>query len=172
MSSTERLEIITYPNPILEQVAEEITFPLDSETKKLIQRMWVTVEDIGVGLAAPQVGVSKQLCIIHLSQSDLSPKLKQKDFVVINPKITFYSQVEASMVEGCLSFPEQYYDIWRPANILVEYFDELGKKHKLQASGWLARVLQHEIDHLAGKLFINMGGKKLEEKDIKDKPID
>jgi peptide deformylase len=163
------LSIVKYPDPVLEKTAEVVKFPLDNETKILIKNMWQEVREKGVGLAAPQVGVSKQICIIYLSGTE---KGKQaKDLVLINPKITFRSQAESLMIEGCLSFPGEYWEIWRPSNINVEYFDEKGKKKTLQASGWLSRVIQHEVDHLQGKLFINLGGRKLDEKDLHPEDI-
>jgi peptide deformylase len=165
------MKIITYPNPILDQEAQDVTFPLDGATKNLIKDMWRTVEGKGVGLAAPQVGVSKKLCIVHLVDDIRGKHNKQKDFVMINPKIVFNSQLEALMVEGCLSFPEQYYEIWRPANVIVEYFDEQGKKKTLKAKDWLARIIQHEVDHLYGNIFIKKGGRKLTEKELASKSV-
>ncbi len=160
------LPIVTYPNPILESKAQEVIFPLNQESKTLIKNMWATVKGIGVGLAAPQVGVSKQICLIHLKEVE---KGKQaKDILMINPKITFFSELEAQMVEGCLSFPGEFWKIWRPANIIVEYQNEQGKKQKLRASGWISRVIQHEIDHLNGEIFIKRGGEKIEEKELQD----
>ena len=161
------LKITTYPNPILEQVAKDVTFPIDNETKTLIKNMWITVKELGVGLAAPQVGVSKRICLIHLSGVEKGKGAK--DILLINPVITFYSNVEAQMIEGCLSFPDEFWKIWRPANIQIEYQDERGNFKKLKANNWLSRVIQHEIDHLEGKIFIKKGGEKIEEKDLKNK---
>jgi peptide deformylase len=156
--------IVTYPNPILERKAEEVTFPLDQETQELIQDMWNTVKGKGVGLAAPQVGVSKKICIINADEAELEEKFE--NVTLINPVITFESDIQHLMVEGCLSFPEQYYEIWRPANIIVEYYNEDGKKKKLRAGNWMSRIIQHEVSHLNGDLFINMEGRKLDEKDL------
>jgi peptide deformylase len=161
------LKIITYPNPILERVAEDVTFPLDQTTKTLIKDMWTTVKELGVGLAAPQVGISKKICLIHLSKVEKGRSAK--DLLLINPKIVFYSKIEAQMIEGCLSFPDEFWKIWRPANITIEYQDEHGKLKKLKASNWLSRVIQHEIDHLNGDIFIKKGGEKIEESDLKSK---
>ncbi len=161
------LKIITYPNPILEKQAELVTFPLDNSTKNLISQMWETVRSMGAGLAAPQVGVSKQICIVHLSKTEKGKNAR--DILLINPKITFFSQVQYEMVEGCLSFPEEYYKIVRPANIIVEYMDERGKKKKLKAGSWLSRVIQHEVDHLNGKVFTKLGGIKLDGDEIENK---
>jgi peptide deformylase len=162
-------KILTYPNPVLETPSEEVKFPLDGESKALINEMWDIVKKEGVGLAAPQVGVNKRICIVHLSQTE---KGKQaKDIVLINPEITFKSEIENLMVEGCLSFPGEYWEIWRPANITVEYQDEKGKKRNLKGKDWLSRVIQHEVDHLNGQIFIKKGGKKLQEKDLAEKPV-
>lgn len=179
------LKIVIYPNPILEKIAQKVTLPLDNKTQDLIRQMHKRVEGIGVGLAAPQVNESLQLCIIRLDKDMAQKKDRELDFVMINPRITFYSELESQMVEGCLSFPKQYYQIDRPANIIVEYetiinySDFVGekkanpviKKKKLKAGGWLARVIQHEVDHLAGNLFINKGGKKIEEDKIDGRQI-
>lgn len=173
------LDIITYPNPVLDQVAKDVELPLNLEIQTLIRQMYETVEGKGVGLAAPQVGVSLQLCIIKLDPDMVKKGFKNLEFVMINPKVTFFSEVKNQMVEGCLSFPNEYYQIVRPANIGVEFttiknFKEFISgskpvlvKKKLIAGDWLSRVIQHEVDHLNGKLFINLGGKRIkdEEKD-------
>ncbi|GAB4147737.1 MAG: peptide deformylase [Patescibacteria group bacterium] len=165
------LKIVKYPDEILTKKNEIVSFPLSGDIKRLINEMWQTVKDKGVGLAAPQVGANYKLCIIHMSE-DNSNKANQ-DFVMINPEITFYSQAEALMVEGCLSFPNQYYEIWRPQGIRVKFQDEKGRWKEKTFSGWMARVVQHEVDHLNGELFINKGGRKIEEDQVdKDKVVD
>lgn len=162
------LPILTYPNPVLDQVAAEVKFPLSKADQKLIQDMWTTVKDQGVGLAAPQVGVSKQICIIHLADSESGAQAK--DIVMINPRLLLQSETENLMVEGCLSFPGEYYKIWRPAHIVVAYQDEQGRTRKLRAGEWLSRVIQHEVDHLNGRIFTTLGGEKVEEADL-DEPV-
>jgi peptide deformylase len=164
------LEIITYPHPTLDLQAQTVQFPLALEDKTLIADMWETVDTKGVGLAAPQVDVSKRICIICLDPEMIPKNQKIKNnFVMINPEITFLSQVKANIIEGCLSFPEQYYKIVRPSNIIVKFQNEKGKWESIKASGWLSRVIQHEVDHLNGKLFINMGGEKIETESIKNR---
>jgi peptide deformylase len=167
-SRGKELTIVKYPAEILKAKGRLVKFPLDEETKELISDMWVTVKGKGVGLAAQQVGVDKQICVINLSEDaeGMGKNTPKKDFVMINPRINFYSDLQNSMVEGCLSFPGEYYEISRPANIQVEYYDEKGKKRKLMAKEWLSRVIQHEADHLFGKLFIEYGGKKIDEEKI------
>jgi peptide deformylase len=163
------LPILTYPNKVLEEKSQEVRFPVSTETKKLIDQMWSVVRKNGVGLAAPQVGVNKKICIIYLSQTESGKNAK--DLLLINPKITFYSSANYEMIEGCLSFPDEYYKIVRPANILVEYKDINGKMKKLSAGGWLSRVIQHEVDHLEGELFINKGGEKINPEKINKSEI-
>ena len=162
------LSIVTYPNPVLEREAATVSFPLSDADKQLIKDMWTTVKDQGVGLAAPQVGVSKQICIIHLADSEKGRQAK--DIVMINPQLLFQSETENLMVEGCLSFPGEYYKIWRPANIVVTYQDEQGRSRKLRAGEWLSRVIQHEVDHLNGRIFTTLGGEKIEESEL-DEPV-
>jgi peptide deformylase len=168
------LKIYSYPTQILQAKSQKVEFPLSAQTKNLIRDMWETVEDKGVGLAAPQVNESLQICIICLDPEMLPKNQKIKNnFVLINPEIVFYSQVECKIIEGCLSFPSEYYEIQRPQNIVVNYQDEKGKLQQIKASGWLSRVIQHEVDHLNGELFINKGGRKIEpEKVDKSKIVD
>jgi peptide deformylase len=182
------MQIITYPNPILEKPASKVKLPLDKETQNLIREMYKFVQKKGVGLAAPQVGKSLQICIINLSEDKaLAKKYKTPDFVMINPEIIFESQLKSLMVEGCLSFPEEFWQIWRSANITA-VFDTISnwrefingaepiikKQKNFVAKEWLARVILHEVDHLNGKLFINMKGKKLpkDELDSNHKIVD
>ena len=164
------LSIFTYPHSVLDAVAQEVTFPLSQADQKLIADMWATVKDQGVGLAAPQVGVSKQICIIHLADSEKGTQAK--DIVMINPQLLFESETENLMVEGCLSFPGEYYKIWRPANIVVAYQDERGRTRKLRAGEWLSRVIQHEVDHLNGRIFTTLGGEKIEESELEEPVVD
>ena len=166
------LKIFTYPTQILSQKANLVQFPLSNNTKTLIHDMWDTVRDKGVGLAAPQVNVSKQVCIITLDPEMIPKKQKvRNNFVMINPEIIFYSEVTCKIIEGCLSFPEQYYKIDRPQNIVVKFQNEKGKYEEIKASGWLSRVIQHEVDHLDGNLFINKGGTKIEPKQIEGEVV-
>jgi peptide deformylase len=147
--------IITYPNPILEAKSQDVIFPLNQKTLDIINTMWSSVKTHGVGIAASQVGYNLNMFIVNLSEDpEEKRKLKIPDFLVINPKIIFYSEVQNYMIEGCLSFPDQYGYVKRPANIAVEYFDQNGKKQLLKCKGMLSRVIQHEYDHLLGKIFI------------------
>jgi peptide deformylase len=111
-----KLPIITYPHPTLSKVAETVQFPLTLKDKALIANMWQTVDAIGVGLAAPQVDVSKQICIINMNREMLKNKKQKLRFVIINPKIIKQTG-SCNMVEGCLSFPNEYWQIVRPREV-------------------------------------------------------
>ena len=179
------MKIITYPNPTLEKQSKEVEIPLKLEDKILISKMYKTVQDKGIGLAAPQVGVSKQICIVVLDPDLADKKDKKLEFVMINPKLIFKSQVASWMIEGCLSFPEQFYEIERPSNIQVRFqtisnFKEVVKNPEtkavlktetIKASKWMSRVIQHEVDHLHGNLFIHMGGKKISQQELSGKQV-
>ncbi|MFM7855466.1 MAG: peptide deformylase [Flammeovirgaceae bacterium] len=174
------LKIIKYPAKVLQTPSSKVSLPLSQENQKLIREMYQTVIGKGVGLAAPQVGVGLQMCIIKLDKDMVSKKVKELEFVMINPKISFYSEIQNQMVEGCLSFPGEYYKIIRPANIQVEFvgiknflefvkndqIEPILENRKLIATDWLSRVIQHEVDHLNAKLFINLGGQKIQEDDL------
>jgi peptide deformylase len=176
------MKILTYPNPILTNKSSEVDLPLSKEDEKVVRKMFEIVKGIGVGLAAPQIGINKRYFIVHLSEDESLTKLKKNspDFVVINPKILFQSEVESQMIEGCLSFPEEYWKIWRSSNVQVEFTtisnqndfidgkDPKYKKEKFMAKDWLARIFLHEYDHLDGKLFIKRGGIKIKKEDLDD----
>lgn len=139
------MKIITYPNPILDKKAQKIKNPLDKKIQDLIPKMLETMrENNGLGLAAPQVGESIQLCTIeHQGQV----------FVLINPKITAHSKEINHSEEGCLSFPKKFIPVDRFESVQVRCLNEKGEKCKIKARGLLSRAFQHEIDHLAGIVF-------------------
>ena len=142
------LKIIKYPNSILTKKAQKVKDPLDPKLQRLISRMTETLKSTpeGKALAAPQVRESVRLCIVQE---------EDKTLVFINPQITSMSKEKITELEGCLSFPGTYLPIARSSKIKVRYLDEKGKKAKIKAEGFLARALQHEIDHLDGILIIN-----------------
>lgn len=139
------MHIITYPNPILRQKTQSIeNF---SDIKKILPEFIKTMqENEGIGLAAPQIGKSiKLICI----QTKNGPE------IFINPKITSKSFKKEIAEEGCLSLPKIFGKVKRSSKITIKFQDQDGNKHKLTAQGLYARVLQHEIDHLDGILFID-----------------
>ncbi len=144
------LEVVTYGNPVLRKKAEEVS-KIDKEILSIIEDMKETLlVQKGVGLAAPQVGISKKIFIVDLPQENGSRKI-----VLLNPKIIFYSKEMAELEEGCLSFPEVWGNVSRPKRIRVKGTLLSGKTTVIEAEDMFARVLQHEIDHLDGKFFID-----------------
>ncbi|MDH4321000.1 MAG: peptide deformylase [Desulfobulbaceae bacterium] len=145
------LKILTYPNPILRQQATPVT-TFDDELKALVADMAETMYDApGVGLAANQVGVLKQIVVIDITGSDA----KEKDLIVlINPRIT-NGEGEETDEEGCLSVVEYTAKVKRFTKIQVEAQDIDGKPLNFTAEDFYARVIQHEVDHLNGHLFID-----------------
>lgn len=141
------MKIFIHPHPILRQKASEIENIRDSEIQKLISEMIQTMQaNKGIGLACPQVGKSIRLIIV---------KTKDRIIPFINPKILWHSKKEEIDEEGCLSLPKIYGLVKRWQEVKIEARNEKDKKIKLKAQGLFARVLQHEIDHLDGVLFID-----------------
>ena len=145
------LEIITYPHELLKSAAQPVE-QIDGKLQALIDKMAETMyEAPGIGLAAVQVNVDQSLLIY-----DLAPREERRDLqVLINPKIIEREGDIISENEGCLSVPDFRADVKRSGRILVEGFDREGRPLRLEAEGMLAIVLQHEIDHLNGTLFID-----------------
>lgn len=145
------LDIHYLGDRVLRQPAKRIA-KIDDAIRTLIKEMLQTMYSAdGIGLAAPQVGVNKQLIVIDCEpDNENSPPL-----VLINPKITRYSSQTCNSDEGCLSIPGVYLEVNRPEAVEVTYKDEHGKPQKLQASDLLARAIQHEMDHLNGVMFVD-----------------
>ncbi len=145
------LKILTYPDNILRQPTNTLE-DIDGEVQKMIDQMAATMYDApGVGLAAIQVGWDKSVLIYDISPAEQGRSLQ----VLINPRIVDHEGEVLSENEGCLSVPEFRADVKRFSSIIVEGVDREGRPVKLEAEGMLAVVLQHEIDHLNGKLFID-----------------
>ncbi len=149
------LPIYTYGQPVLRKVAEDIdeNYP---ELDQLIQNMWDTLSHSeGIGLAAPQIGLSIRLVVIDLDViSEDFPEYKGFRHVFINPYIEEYDDSELSTSEeGCLSLPGIHEPVKRPTRIHVTYLDENFQPHDEWVTGYLARVMQHEFDHLEGEVF-------------------
>ena len=149
------LPIYTYGQPVLRQEAEEIDkdYP---ELEQLIKDMYDTLErSEGIGLAAPQIGRPIRLAIINLDViSEDMPEYKGYIKTFINPYIEEYDETETEvMSEGCLSLPGIHEGVKRPTRIRVSYLDEQFQEHDEWVDGYLARVMQHEFDHLDGVVF-------------------
>ena len=143
--------LIILPDPVLREVSKPIE-QVNGSIKNLARDMFETMYDApGIGLAAIQIGVPMRMVVIDLAKQD-EPKAPQ---VFINPEILSSSDERASYEEGCLSIPEYYADVERPASVRVKFVDGNGKEQEIEAEGLLAVCLQHEIDHLNGVLFID-----------------
>jgi peptide deformylase len=144
-------EILILPDKRLRLVSEPVK-KIDAEFRKLVADMFETMYDApGIGLAAIQVGVPKRVVTMDLSKKEED----SKPHVFINPQLVWASEEKATREEGCLSIPEFYEEVERPAKVRVTYLDLDGKEQELEAEGLLATCLQHEIDHLNGVLFID-----------------
>ncbi len=150
------LPIYVYGQPVLRKVAEDIT-PEYPNLKELIANMFETmVHADGVGLAAPQIGLPIRVVTITLDPlSEDYPEFKDFNKAYINPHIIEVGGEEVSMEEGCLSLPGIHESVKRGNKIRVKYMDENFVEHDEVVEGYLARVMQHEFDHLDGKMFID-----------------
>ena len=146
------MEILLVPNEFLRQKAKRLINITNEDIKIANQMMDTMIKAPGVGLAANQVGILKQIVTINFEDKEND---KRANYILFNPSIIEYSNEKVIMEEGCLSLPEQYADIERPKKIVLEYIDENEKMIKKEIDGYEARILQHEIDHLSGKLFVD-----------------
>lgn len=154
------LEIIQPDNPILRKKAHKVV-SFDSKFQKLVEDMVETLLDApGVGLAAPQVAVSQRLIIVRLPDDEESREEYGDQagvlYVVANPEIVKSSKNMVEGVEACLSIPGYYGSVDRHEAITIKGLDREGKPIRIKAQDWLARVFQHEIDHLDGQLYIDI----------------
>ena len=144
-------EIIILPDKRLRLVSDPVK-TVDAEVRALVDDMFETMyEAPGVGLAAIQIGVARRVVTVDTAKKD-DPKDPR---VFINPEIIWSSDEKGTYEEGCLSIPEFYEEVERPVGVKVRYMDLDGKTHEIDADGFLATVLQHEIDHTNGVLFID-----------------
>jgi peptide deformylase len=145
------LPILVAPDPRLNQKAEPVA-QVDARVRKLMDDMLETMYIApGIGLAAPQVGVLERVIVLDLAHEGEQPQPLR----MANPELLWVSDEDAVYNEGCLSVPEHYADVTRPAKIKVRYLDENNKTVERDAEGLLATCIQHEMDHLDGILFID-----------------
>ena len=143
--------ILTAPDPRLKTISKPVE-RVDDELRALMDDMLETMYDApGIGLAAIQVGEPKRVIVMDLAGKDEPPAPQY----FVNPEITWRSEELASYEEGCLSVPEMYEDVQRPARIKAKWLDYHGNPVEVEADGMLATCLQHEMDHLEGVLFID-----------------
>jgi peptide deformylase len=145
------LDILTVPNPVLKQVSKPVE-RVDDDLRRLMDDMLETMYAApGIGLAAIQVGVPKQVIVMDLARQDEPPQPRY----FVNPEILWTSEDTAPYEEGCLSVPEVYDEVDRPARVKLRYLDYHGKEVTEDAEGLFAVCIQHEMDHLKGVLFID-----------------
>ncbi len=170
------MEIVTIPHPALRKVSTVV--PMDDLRSKSFQKLLadmseaLTTRDDGVGLSAPQIAVNKRVFVVSgkVFNKDWLNDKKTKgvmppDEYFINPIITKMSKKLSTAEEGCLSIPRMYGMVKRPTTVSIEYIDTVGEKKSRKATGLLARIFQHEIDHLDGILFTD---KATDIKEMKD----
>jgi peptide deformylase len=149
-------KIVTLPEPVLRRKAHAVT-KFDKNLQTVIDDMVETMRDApGVGLAAPQIGLSERLIVIEYYENDEEEELEdapKKVWAMLNPEIAKASEEMVMGVEGCLSIPNLVGEVERHAAVQVKGFNRHGKPMKIKAEGWLARIFQHEIDHLNGVMF-------------------
>ena len=158
-------EIIGPSNPVLRRKAKAVDNPNTAETQQLIEDMIATMRDApGVGLAAPQVAVSQRIVVIEYAEvpddlpEDVEPP-EPKLYVIVNPEIVNRSDELVEGNEGCLSLPGYAGTVERHKAVTVKALNRRGKPIKIKAHDWLARIFQHEIDHLDGVLYIDRASK-------------
>ena len=151
------LPIYLYGQPVLRQTAEPVDLEAREEISALVQNLWDTlaVAD-GCGLASPQVGISKRCVVVDgTGLVDTYPYLKDFKRTLINPVVTAESEEQTIYSEGCLSVPGIYADVRRPKKVTVEYWNESLEKVTEEFDNFAARIVQHELEHLDGGLFVD-----------------
>jgi peptide deformylase len=153
-------KMVIYPADILEQPCKKVT-TFNNKLKKLLNDMYDTmIEFDGVGLAAPQIGVDEQIAIVDIGDETGTLEM-------INPKI-LETKGEQTGIEGCLSFPGLFGEVTRPYYVKIEAQNRKGKVYILEAEDYLARAIQHEIDHLHGILFTSKVSKYIKEEELQE----
>lgn len=146
-----RLPILVAPDPRLKKKSLPVE-KVDDDVRKLMDDMLETMKDAdGIGLAAPQVGVHKRVVVIDLARKDQDPD----PIFMANPEIIAVSEDDSEHEEGCLSLPQHYASVIRPAAVTIKYLDRENEIRELEADELLATCIQHEIDHLDGILFVD-----------------
>jgi peptide deformylase len=153
------LEIITLPDKLLRKKSAPVE-RIDDELRRFLDQMLATMyEAPGIGLAAVQVGVPRRVITLDVvakeSEEEEGGEPTREPMFLINPEIVWRSDEPSLYEEGCLSIPEYYAEVERPARIRFRYLDREGKQQEQEAEGLLATVVQHEVDHLDGTLFID-----------------
>jgi peptide deformylase len=172
-------DIVYLPNPILRKKAKPVN-KFDKDLQTLIDDMFETMREApGVGLAAPQINLPMQLAVIEYAEGEDdedrpedAPPPEKKMYVIINPEITKVSDEKVLGIEGCLSIPGLVGEVERHQAIEVKALNRHGNPVKIKAEGWLARIFQHEIDHLNGVLFTDKATQVWKPKEDEEVPLD
>jgi peptide deformylase len=171
------LDIVCVPDPILRRKARKVT-DFGKDFQLLVTNMIDTLRDApGVGLAAPQVAVSQQLVVIEYAEEDdeegeEKASSAKKLFVLVNPEIVEKSEEMVLGIEGCLSIPDLVGEVDRHERIVVKALNRHGQPIKIKVDGWMARIFQHEIDHLDGILYTDRTDKVWKPRDDEETPLD
>ncbi len=166
-------EILTSPHPTLRDRATKVK-AFTSKLDQLIEDMIETMRAAsGVGLAAPQIGVNRRVIVVEYAEASEDPESPSKPpklYVVINPEIVRHSKETVKGNEACLSLPGYFGEVDRYETVTVKGLNPQGKPIKLKATGWLARIFQHEIDHIQGALYIDRANQvwRIEENEEKE----
>ena len=152
-------QIVTLPDPILRRKARPVTL-FDAELQTLVDDMIETMREApGVGLAAPQVGVSESVIVVEYIEDEEDEDAPKKLYVMVNPEIKKCSEAKEAGIEGCLSVPGWQGEVERTLEVTVKGLTRRGQPMKVKAKGWMARIFQHEIDHLNGVVFTDLATK-------------
>ncbi|MRS04492.1 peptide deformylase [bacterium] len=174
------LDIISVPDPILRRKARKVT-DFGKDFQMLVTNMIDTMRDApGVGLAAPQVAVSQRLVVVEYAEDEDeeieenadTPVAPKKLYVLVNPEIVEKSEEIVLGIEGCLSVPDLVGEVGRHERITVKAVNRHGQPIKIKAEGWLARIFQHEIDHLEGIIYTDRTDKVWKPRDDEEIPLD
>jgi len=161
-------EVIKLPHPTLRRKAHKVV-DFGEDLHQLIEDMIETMRDEpGVGLAGPQVNVSQRLIVVEYPEDDSVPDAKAKVFVLANPELSKISDEKEKKIEGCLSVPNLFGEVERAQSVTLRGQNRHGKKVIIKANGWLARIFQHEIDHLDGILFVDRASTLYHPDDVPD----
>jgi peptide deformylase len=157
------LDIVTLPDPILREQSALVE-RVDDDLRRLVENMFETMYKApGIGLAGIQVGVARRLFTVDVTREDE----ENNPICMINPEIIWQSDAMNVYEEGCLSIPDYYAEVERPAEVKMRYLDQFGKEQELTCDGLLATCVQHEFDHLNGALFIDYISKLRRDRVIK-----
>jgi peptide deformylase len=152
-------QIVTLPDPILRRKAKQV-IKFDSDLQELVDDMIETMREApGVGLAAPQVGIPERVIVVEYAEDEEDEDAPKKLYVMVNPEIKEFSDETEVGIEGCLSVPGLHGDVERALRVTVKGQTRHGQPMKVKARGWMARIFQHEIDHVNGVVFTDRASK-------------